>query len=146
MAMIARRRFISGLAAVGAASVITTPRVRAAEEPLETTTIRLGKLPASCDAPIYTAGDLLRAEGFTDVRFIGTAPGAARTEALGRGQFDFTMSSVLTQINALDTGVPLTIVAGLHVGCYELFARAGIRGITDLKASASASCRSTPRC
>jgi len=43
------------------------------------------------------------------------------------------MSSVLTQINAFDTGVPMTIVAGLHAGCYELFARAGIRGITDLK-------------
>jgi NitT/TauT family transport system substrate-binding protein len=119
--------------AAGAAGVIAPPRVRAAAEPLETTTIRLGKLPASCDAPIYAAADLLRAEGFTDVRFIGTAPGAARIEALGRGEFDFTMSSVLTQINALDTGAPITVVAGLHAGCYELFARAGVRGITDLK-------------
>jgi NitT/TauT family transport system substrate-binding protein len=131
--MIARRCFISALVAAGAAGVIAPPRVRAAAEPLETTTIRLGKLPASCDAPIYAAADLLRAEGFTDVRFIGTAPGAARIEALGRGEFDFTMSSVLTQINALDTGAPITVVAGLHAGCYELFARAGVRGITDLK-------------
>jgi NitT/TauT family transport system substrate-binding protein len=133
MVMIARRRFMSALVAAGAAGVIAPPRVRAAAEPLETTTIRLGKLPASCDAPIYAAADLLRAEGFTDVRFIGTAPGAARIEALGRGEFDFTMSSVLTQINALDTGAPITVVAGLHAGCYELFARAGVRGITDLK-------------
>jgi NitT/TauT family transport system substrate-binding protein len=75
----------------------------------------------------------LRTEGLTDVRFISSAPGPARIEALGRGEFDFTMSSALTQINALDIGVPMTIVAGLHAGCYELFARAGIRGITDLK-------------
>ena len=128
-----RRRFISGLAAAGIAGVIATPRVKAAEEPLEATTVRLGKIPASCDAPIYVAADLLRAEGFTDVRFIGTAPGPARIAALGRSEFDFTMTSALTQINALDTGVPLTIVAGLHAGCYELFARAGVRGITDLK-------------
>jgi len=103
------------------------------EEPLETTTIRLGKIPASCDAPIYAAAELLRIEGFTDVRFISSAPGPARIEALGRGEFDFTMSSALTQINALDTSVPMTIVAGLQVGCYELFARYGVRGITELK-------------
>jgi NitT/TauT family transport system substrate-binding protein len=64
---------------------------------------------------------------------IETAPGSASVEALGRGDFDFTMTSALTQINALDSGVPITTVAGLHAGCYELFARAGVRGITDLK-------------
>src|SRR5215472_17601686 len=133
MAMIARRRFMSGVVAAGTASLIAPPAVRAGEEPLETTTVRLGKIPASCDAPIYAAAELLRGEGFTDVRFISSAPGPARIEALGRGESDFTMSSALTQINALDTGVPITIVAGLHAGCYELFTRAGIRGITDLK-------------
>jgi hypothetical protein len=76
MALIARRRFISRLAAAGAAGMIATPRVIAAEESLETTTIRLGKIPASCDAPIYAAAELLRTEGFTDVRFISSAPGA----------------------------------------------------------------------
>jgi NitT/TauT family transport system substrate-binding protein len=117
----------------GAASLVYPRKPLAAEEPLETTTIRLGKIPASCDAPLYAADELLRTEGFTDVRFTSSAPGPARIEALGRGEFDLTMSSALTQINALDTGVPITIVAGLHAGCYELFARAGIRGITDLK-------------
>jgi NitT/TauT family transport system substrate-binding protein len=128
-----RRRFLATTAFAGAAGLIGSPRVLAAEPPLETTTVRLGKIPASCDAPIYAAAELLRSEGFTDVRFINTAPGPARIEALGRGEFDFTMSSALTQINALDTGIPLTIVAGLHAGCYELFARAGVRGITDFK-------------
>jgi len=131
--MIARRRFISGLAVAGAAGLIAAPRVRAGDERLETTTIRLGKIPVACDAPIYVADDLLRAEGLTDVRFIDAVPGPARIEALGRGEFDFTMTSALTQINALDTGVPIIIVAGLHAGCYELFAREGVRGITDLK-------------
>src|SRR5271169_520859 len=133
MAMIARRRFIRGLTAAGAAGLIATPRVRAAEAPIETTTVRLGYIPAACDAPVHAAADLLRAEAFTDVRFVAAAPGRARIEALGRGEFDFTMSFAVTQISALDADVPIIIVAGLHAGCFELFANAGVRGITDLK-------------
>jgi NitT/TauT family transport system substrate-binding protein len=133
MAMIPRRRFISRIAAAGAAGMIAAPRVRAAEEPIETTTVRLGYIPAACDAPIHAAADLLRTEALTDVRFVTAAPGRARIEALGRGEFDFTMSFAVTQISALDADVPITIVAGLHAGCFELFAGAGVRGITDLK-------------
>jgi NitT/TauT family transport system substrate-binding protein len=128
-----RRGFLATTALAGAAGLIVTPRVLAAELPLETTTVRLGNTPAACDAPIHAAGDLLRAEGFTDVRYVDTTPGRARIEALGRGEFDFTMSFAVTQIGALDAGIPVTIVAGLHAGCYELFARTGLRGITDLK-------------
>jgi NitT/TauT family transport system substrate-binding protein len=133
MAMIARRRFIAGLAAAGTAGVIATPRVMAAEEPLETTTVRLGYIPAACDAPVHAAADLLHAEGFNDVRFVTAEPGRARIDALGRGEFDFTMSFAVTQISALDADVPITIVAGLHAGCFELFAGPGIHGITDLR-------------
>src|SRR6516225_12436523 len=131
--MYTRRRFLTTASMAGAASLVCPRQPIAAEELLETTTVRLGKILASCDAPIYAAADLLRAEGFTDVRFIGTASGPTRIKALGRGEFDFTMTSALTQINALDTGVPIIIVAGLHAGCYELFAREGVRGITDVK-------------
>jgi NitT/TauT family transport system substrate-binding protein len=120
-------------AAAGAAGLIAAPRVRAAEAPVETTTVRLGYIPAACDAPVHAAADLLRAEAFTDVRFITSAPGRARIEALGRGEFDFTMSFAVTQISALDADVPITILAGLHAGCFELFADAGVRGIADLK-------------
>jgi NitT/TauT family transport system substrate-binding protein len=133
MAIVARRRFISGLAAASAAGVIATPRVRAAEAPLETTTVRLGYIPAACDAPVHADADLLHAEGFTDVRFVTAPPGRARIDALGRGEFDFTMSFAVTQITALDADIPITIVGGLHAGCFELFAGAGVRGITDLK-------------
>ena len=34
---------------------------------------------------------------------------------------------------ALDAGAPITVLAGVHVGCFELFAREGIHKITDLK-------------
>jgi NitT/TauT family transport system substrate-binding protein len=51
----------------------------------------------------------------------------------GGAKMDFTMSFAVTQISALDADIPITIVAGLHAGCFELFAGAGVRGITDLK-------------
>jgi len=128
-----RRHFLATTALASAARLIASPRVLAAEPALETTTVRLGYIPAACDAPIHAAGDLLRAEGFTDVRLVNTAPGRVRIEALGRSEFDFTMSFAVTQISALDADVPITIVAGLHAGCFELFAGAGVRGITHLK-------------
>jgi len=86
MAIIARRRFIGGLVAAGAAGVIATTRVRAEEAALETTTVRLGYIPAACDAPVHSAADLLHAEGFTDVRFVTAARGRARLAGCGKNQ------------------------------------------------------------
>ena len=128
-----RRRFLTTLSLAGAAGLVHIPLALPAEKPLDTTTVRLGYIPAACDAPVHAAADLLHAEGFTDVRFVTAAPGRARIDALGRGEFDFTMSFAVTQISALDADIPITIVAGLHAGCFELFAGAGVRGITDLK-------------
>jgi NitT/TauT family transport system substrate-binding protein len=34
---------------------------------------------------------------------------------------------------AIDAGEPITLIAGVHVGCFELFAHEGIRSIRDLK-------------
>ena len=38
-------------------------------------------------------------------------------------------------IAELDGGAPLTMVAGMHVGCFELFAHDHVRSIADLKGS-----------
>ena len=35
-------------------------------------------------------------------------------------------------IPTLDAGEPVVLLAGIHVGCFELFAREGIRGVADL--------------
>src|SRR5205085_4298728 len=51
MALLHRRRFIGGLAAIGAAGVVGMPQARAAEGGLETTTVRLTKYPSICNAP-----------------------------------------------------------------------------------------------
>ena len=36
-------------------------------------------------------------------------------------------------IIGIDQGAPITIVSGVHGGCYELFAHGGIRTISDLR-------------
>jgi hypothetical protein len=46
----------------------------AAEPALETTTVRLGKTPIICFAPQYVSEALLRAEGFTDIRYVDSRP------------------------------------------------------------------------
>ena len=67
-----RRRFLSSLSLAGAAGLLRPPAVFAAEERLETTTIRLAKMPDMCMAPQLVAQQLLGDEGFTDVQYIDT--------------------------------------------------------------------------
>ena len=62
-----RRRFMTMFPSAGAAALLPVSRSLAAEEPLETTTVRLPRIPATCLAPQYIAEQLLRADGFTDV-------------------------------------------------------------------------------
>lgn len=132
MALIQTRRgFLGGITAAGAASLICTPRTLAAEGALETTTIRIGKSPGICVAPEYLAEELLRAEGFTDVRYVEEP--ATATEPLAHGKVDFDMNYASNFVRAIDAGEPITLLTGVMVGCFELFGGAGIRNISDLK-------------
>ena len=56
----------------GAASLIGISKPARAEPPPETTTVRLPRYfrAAYCWAAMNIAGELLRAEGFTDVRYV----------------------------------------------------------------------------
>ena len=67
-----RRHFLAGAAAAGAAGLIGTSTPAWAEPPPETTSVRLPRWidGAYCWAGLYLAGELLRAEGFTDVRYV----------------------------------------------------------------------------
>src|ERR1700722_4439286 len=134
MPMIQTRRCFLTMTVAGAAGFLQTPipRARAAERALETTSVRLAKIPVICFAPQYVCEALLRAEGFTDIRYVDTTP-PALSEDLGRGRFDFCSNLSLDHIGAIDAGLPITILTGVHAGCYELFAHGDIRGIADLK-------------
>jgi ABC-type taurine transport system substrate-binding protein len=127
-----RRRFLATLTATGAAG-LAAPRSKAQEGRPETTTVRIGKIAGICIAPQYFAEALLRAEGFTDIRYVLVDAGAPAALALARGEIDFTTNFSPPLIIAINAGEPITIVAGEHVGCFELFAREGIRSIPELR-------------
>jgi NitT/TauT family transport system substrate-binding protein len=134
MAMIqTRRRFLTTLSLAGAAGFVCAPQSLAAEGPPETTTVRFVKNPVICIAPQYAAEELLRAEGFTEIGYVETTTAGAVPEAIASGKADFTLGFAVNHILAIDAGAPITILAGVHVGCYELFAKEGIRSITELK-------------
>ena len=128
-----RRRFLATMSSAGAASLIGARSSFAQEAPPETTTVRLAKIAGICIAPQYVADELLRAEGFTDIRFVATDAGIPAALSLARGEVDFTANFAPTLIIPIDAGEPITIVGGEHIGCFELFAREGIRSIPDLK-------------
>ena len=64
-----RRHFLTSAAAAGLAGIVGPVTGARAEVP-ETTSVRLPKYVdgAYCWAGLYMAGEILRAEGFTDVR------------------------------------------------------------------------------
>lgn len=130
-----RRQFVAGLSAVGAG--VFGPRASfAADPPPETTTIRLAYDPSICIAPGQIAEALLRAEGFIDIRYIESL---ADQDAIARGEIDFAMETAAWVVSQLDAGSPVTALAGLHPGCYEL-SRTSPSGPSAIsKASGSAS-------
>jgi NitT/TauT family transport system substrate-binding protein len=126
-----RRRFLATLALAGAAGVLRAPGALAAEGPLETTRVRLVNDRSICIAPEYVADELLRAEGFTDISYV-EAPGSRQVDALVQGELDFC-NFLGPFIPLIDAGAPIVVLAGINIGCLELFAREGIRHIADLK-------------
>src|SRR5712672_1023335 len=131
-----RRRFLATLTATAAASLIGPPNSKAQDRGLETTTVRIGKIAGICIAPQYVADELLRAEGFTDIRYVAVETGIPGALALARSEIDFTTNYTPPLIITIDAGEPITIVGGEHIGCFEVFAREGIRSIPDLKGKA----------
>ena len=127
-----RRRFLATLSLVGAAGWPPVVPALAAERALETTTVRLVNDGSICIAPEYAAEDLLRAEGFTDIRFPEIAA-TAQVEAVGRGEIDFGNFVPFEHMPAIDAGLPIVVLGGVHVGCFELFAKEGIHNVADLK-------------
>jgi NitT/TauT family transport system substrate-binding protein len=131
--MIGRRAFLHGLTAAGTMSNLGLGASRAAASPPpETTTIKLLIQPSLCVAPQYVAEPLLRSEGFTDVTYSRTDIGGI-TRALASGAADITLHFVGPLIIEVDAGVPVVMLAGVHVGCFELFGTDRVRAVRDLR-------------
>jgi len=124
------------LAGAGAAGLLgLRPESVTAEPPPETARIRLVGSRALCFAPQFVAEALLRAEGFSDVQYVMSEPSA---EILAAGDGDLSLGLGANFILRVDAGRPVVIVAGGHVGCYELFGTNRIHSIKDLRGQAVA--------
>lgn len=127
-----RRRFIT-TASTAAAGVLGPWPALADEGPPETTTIRIVKEPAICIAPQYVAEELLRAEGFSDVRYLELTADRDFDRMLVEGSVDLSVGLAIDYIREIDAGLPATVLAGVHPGCFELFAHEPVRSVSDLK-------------
>jgi len=135
--MITRRHLLRGASMAGTLAALGwSHELLAAEPPPETKRIRLGKAPSACLAPQYVAEELLRAEGFSEIQYVGTglsAAGLPGAMAMGKGEFDLSMNFAAPLVVGLEEGAPIVLLAGVHAGCFELFGSERVGTISDLK-------------
>ena len=132
-----RRNFVRDMALAGAAGILgCSIDALAAEPPPETTRLRLGRLGSLCAAPQYVAHELLLAEGFREIEYVGdrlSSAGVPGARAMGAGQIDVSMNFAAPLVLGLDENVPIVLLGGVHAGCFELFGNDRVRSIGDLK-------------
>jgi NitT/TauT family transport system substrate-binding protein len=129
-----RRELVKGLTFTAVAGRLgMSPTPAAGEPPPETMHLRLGRGPGICIAPYYVAEELLPAEGFTRVEYVKTGGPADFLKALTAGDLDVAYTTAWSLILWADAGAPVVFVAGLHGGCYELFATEPVRSLRDLR-------------
>jgi NitT/TauT family transport system substrate-binding protein len=131
--MIDRRAFLRwGTVASVVAALGLRARHASAEPPPETTTLRLYHSPSICVAPQYIVGELLKAEGFSDITYVKTTV-VGVSKVLAAGEVDISLHFVAPLLIQLDAGDPVTILGGVHPGCFELFGTDRVPVIRDLK-------------
>jgi NitT/TauT family transport system substrate-binding protein len=104
-----RRHFLAGLSAASAAGLIDARGSVADEGPPEVSTVRLIHDPSICVAPWFVGEDLLRSEGFTDVRYVQVQVGARENELLARGELDFSIFFPASLVFRLYEDLPITM-------------------------------------
>ena len=128
-----RRRFVASAATVSLATLAPRLSSALAEPPPEVRKIRLVHVPTICLAPQYIARALLQAEGFEEIEYVSYPSVTGGDGPIAKGSADFTMDSIGPTIIGIDRHAPVSILAGVHLGCYELFANPGVRSLRDLK-------------
>ena len=130
--MIDRRRFLTGFSSAVALSAWRPPPV-SAEPPPETASVRFITYPAACIAPQWAAEDLLRADGFTNVKYVEIPDHGLSAELVASGKADVGFEAAPAIPTYIDAGLPIVTLLGLHTGCFELFGHAAVKTIGDLK-------------
>ena len=129
--MITRRDLLRGIA--GTAGLLGwAPRHVSGESPPETTRIRLYHSTSICVAPQYIVGELMKSEGFSDIKYVKMTT-AGISKALASGEIDVSLHFAAPLVIRLDAGDPITVLGGVHPGCFELFGTDRVRVIRDLK-------------
>ena len=129
---VGRRKFLGGLTLAGAGLLGLRCQVGDAEPPLETTRIRFVHDPSICVTPQYLADELLRADGFSDVEYIEATDGFG-TRLVAAGGADMMMEFSGVYVTRIDAGDPIVLLAGVHSGCFEVFAGPRVQALRDLK-------------
>lgn len=127
-----RREFVFTASAIAAGLLDVEPTL-ADDAPLETTTVRLIKIPGICIAPQYLAEELLRAEGFAEIGYVASEAGQVQAELIASGKADFSLNFAAPLVAQMDVDAGIKVLAGVHAGCFELFANDRIRSVLDLK-------------
>jgi NitT/TauT family transport system substrate-binding protein len=89
---------------------------------------------------------LLRAEGFTDIHYVDvTEAHLRRADAENTGiisgmiahdEVDFARDFAPSLVFSMNTGGPITVLTGVHLGCFEIRGNEEIRTLADLKGRA----------
>jgi len=135
LSLFSRRRFLAATSALTAGSFWLPSRIGRAEPPPETRTIRVLHQPATvCLAPQYLAEELLRIEGFSEVKYVEPVQrDYDPVQSVGAGGADISMDGAPSIVPRIDAGLPVVALAGVHAGCYELLGNERVRSIRDLK-------------
>ena len=84
-----RRELLRRVSATTVASLAGLDNsIAASSMPLETTRIRMVKIPSICQAPQYMAEEMLALEGFTDIQYIPKKGTVGIQQALASGEAD----------------------------------------------------------
>jgi NitT/TauT family transport system substrate-binding protein len=130
-----RREFLTTAAIAGTGSFLgLRSELAAAEPPPETTKLRpVLRIGSVCTAPMFLTEEFLHGERFTDVQYVKKETTVGVRRAIASGEGDMTMVFSAPTIILMDAGDPIVLLAGVHVGCFELFGTDRIRAIRDLK-------------
>lgn len=128
-----RRRSVMGSVAAFALAAACPRRSGAAEPPPETRRIRIQDSPIACYAPLYVAEALLKAEGFAEVEYVKVPTATGPGPALAEGRVDLIQDDATAYLRQIEGSSPVVVLAGIHSGCWELFAQKSVRSLVDLK-------------
>ena len=128
-----RRDFLFQSSALAGASLLPFSNPARAEPPPEARKIRFAQGPFICYAPQMLAEELLRLEGFTEIEYIPVGADNTYATLVAKSGVEVAVFGPTSAVAAMDAGMPLVMVAGLHAGCWELFGNERVGAVRDLR-------------